>query len=850
MRKIRLGTILLICCLLLQLVPPVHAANVISRGKVNDLQWTLDSQGVLTFQGTGAIPDYIKHFEFNESGFHWEDRANPPWQFEGSTGRHLEGLIQEVIVTEGITGVGSGAFEGCPNLVRVSLPSTVQSIGTSAFRNCANLTNVQLPSSLKSMGNAVFYGCSSLSSIVFPSGVETVPPYTFRDCGNLRSVSLPNDIFRIEDCAFQNCTSLSSFNVPYTVHDIGVKAFYGCTSLSSVSLGQRLENIGEDAFANCNSLRSLSTMDHQRERIPAKSNNCNANNYTLSTSPTQSFLYQDGDELVRVEFANYQLFVERYTKDFQLLSSQSVRIDSKMFWGGFFAGDTYNFVFNGWENPEESKSAGVISVKKYSKNWNLINGMTLSNINTELPFYSGALRCVEADGILYVFTCHRMFQSEDGKNHQANLLFSIRESDLDLLDMHCVPTSDYGYVSHSFNQFMILDSQSRLVTLDHGDKVPRSLLLQRYSQLTGDGITSTSRRKDVEEAELLAIPNNTVAYQQTGVSIGGLAETTYGYVSVFNDNRNGGQNDSKSRNVYLSFTDRSNFSSQGTNLRQITSYGESTSAGTPMLVSTGLNGGYILWNEQQRATNGELVPTERIAYASYDAHGNVSSITTAAGSLSDCQPIVLDGKVVWYSTDGLSLTFYTLDSSGLKSFCQTPYKDNPENTWYHNAVQFVGSKGWFSPTDWTVFSPERTATRLDIAEALYRLDGCPQAQSAPFADVLSESYSFAPSWAAQNQILSGYGDGYFGPDDAVTREQLATILYHYAAYQGKNVSQRRSLAAFTDRETIHSWAEDALSWAYAVGLMSGSGPSTMSPLRELTRGELAAVLMNFQIKIL
>lgn len=967
MRKNRLLTILLVFCLLLQFTPPASAAAVVSQGTVGSLQWTLDSQGVLTISGTGAMQDYVEGIEFSKDGIRWIHTVSAHWIFDRNQGKSIGDLIKTVVVKDGVTSIGSAAFYGCKNLVSVSLPSTVQSIGTAAFKDCTSLTTIQMPASLQFLGDAVFYNCSSLTSVAFPAGLELVPIYTFYGCRKLQSVSIPAGTLGVDYSAFQNCESLTSIaipegilaladyafdgctalqsislpstligiatyafrnckslqavqlppsltyiwegafsdctslreiqlspslgylapavfyrcsalehiDIPASVDYIGYETFYGCQALQSVTLHEGLTTIGEeaflgctsltdinipnsiqevymDAFAQCSSLKSLVIPGHQRVTEPAFSANENQNNYLhYDLSPIQSYLYSDGSDLVRAEYASGQLYIERYSKDFVLQSSRTVTLDAGLIWGGLFIGDRYNFVFTGKENPSESDSAEVIYITKYDNGWNKLDETAITGANTHQPFAFGTLRCAEEDGILYVFTCHTMYDIGDGVNHQANMLFSVRERDLSVRDTHWEISGDYGYVSHSLNQFILIDSRSRLLTLDQGDTYPRAAILNRYEPLSGTGKIS-DYDSNIEYVHILEFPNNTTEYQRTGVSIGGLAETADGYITAYNDNRNGGQDDSASRDIYLSFTDKDNFSGSGTAIRKVTSYGSSESAGTPVLVSTGLDGGYVLWNEQQRNAKGDLIPTQRIAYVQYDADGNVTAVQTAAGALSDCPPIVQGGKVIWYTTDGVSLTFYTLDSTGLHRHCQAPYRDNPEDAWYHDAVQYVASKGWVRPKGWLFFYPEDLATRWLVAEALYQLEGCPKTEPYSFEDIPASDNSDgdAPSWAARNQIFSGYGNGNFGPRDAVTREQLAAILYHYAAYLGINVSQRADLSRFTDSADIHDWASEALSWANAVGLMSGSSGTTMSPLRSLTRGELAAVLMNFHRSIL
>ena len=121
----------------------------------------------------------------------------------------------------------------------------------------------------------------------------------------------------------------------------------------------------------------------------------------------------------------------------------------------------------------------VIRVVKYSKDWKRLGQTSLRGANTTIPFDAGSLRCAEYGDYLYIRTCHEMYaSSRDGKNHQANLTLTVRQSDMRLTDTYyIVMNNSVGYVSHSFNQFVLIDQERNIVTLDHGDAYPRSIVL-------------------------------------------------------------------------------------------------------------------------------------------------------------------------------------------------------------------------------------------------------------------------------------------------------------------------------------------------------------------------------------
>ena len=202
---------------------------------------------------------------------------------------------------------------------------------------------------------------------------------------------------------------------------------------------------------------------------PAQSRNIHKNDYTTWSKPVTSYLYGHNGGLTRVEYTGGQIVVEDYDSSFALQSSRTVPMELSL-WGGFFAGEDYNFLIFGQSNPSESDSAEVIRVVKYDKDWNRLGQASLRGANTTVPFDAGSLRCDEYGGYLYLRTSHEMYTSDDGLNHQSNLTMAVRQSDMSITDSYYdVMNISYGYVSHSFNQFVIVDEDGRLVALDHGD---------------------------------------------------------------------------------------------------------------------------------------------------------------------------------------------------------------------------------------------------------------------------------------------------------------------------------------------------------------------------------------------
>ena len=175
------------------------------------------------------------------------------------------------------------------------------------------------------------------------------------------------------------------------------------------------------------------------------------------------------------------------------------------------------------------------------------------------------------------------------------------------------------------------------------------------------------------------------------------------------------------------------------------------------------------------------------------------------------------------------------------------FTDVNENDWYYDAVKYVYANGLMSGVSDTTFAPNANTTRGMIVTVLYRMENQPNVTiDNSFKDVKStDYYGNAIYWAKQNNIVSGYNSTTFAPNDNITREQMAAILYRYAAYKGYSVDKTSDLSNFNDTSNISNYALTPIKWAVSSGLISGMGDSTISPLGNASRAQIATILMRF-----
>lgn len=207
-----------------------------------NLTWTFDeSTGELVISGTGAMTE---------------------WTYTSALWNRYDSSIKSVIITDGVTSIGSYAFYDCDNLTSVTISNSVITIGTLAFAWNDSLTSVTIGNSLTTICDGAFWGCTSLTNVILPDGATSIGDSAFRACNNLTSATIPDSVTSIGDCAFRDCGSLTSVTIPDSIISIGYSVFYCCESLKSVEIPDDVISIGDFAFLCCTSLTSIAIPDN------------------------------------------------------------------------------------------------------------------------------------------------------------------------------------------------------------------------------------------------------------------------------------------------------------------------------------------------------------------------------------------------------------------------------------------------------------------------------------------------------------------------------------------------------------------------------------------------------------
>ena len=342
--------------------------------------------------------------------------------------------------------------------------------------------------------------------------------------------------------------------------------------------------------------------------------------------------------------------VEYYDGNFNYTSSKTISQELPIF-GGFYSTGSNYFILSGAFNSEESDSFECYRLTKYDTSWNRISSCSVKGCNTYRPFYFGKNAAFDVSGSrMVVRACRTMYTNpNDGLNHQANIVFLFDISSMSLLDCkYKVSNSAYGYSSHSFEQYTKIDN-GHIIGTDLGDAYPRAVMVSYYP----GSITSNT----IGTAKCTIYYPLTVGgtYEQygnkTGIELGGLELSDSSYIVA---GTSLDQNNLGTSTTYNIFVAVSNKSSTSTSCKWITSNAEgSDDCYNPHLVKISSTRFALIWCQGNK-----------VQYTFIDGSGNkIDKIYSETGLIGRCQPILYNGKIVWFKYDDKRIKFFRIDAS-------------------------------------------------------------------------------------------------------------------------------------------------------------------------------------------
>ena len=523
-------------------------------------------------------------------------------------------------------------------------------------------------------------------------------------------------------------------------------------------------------------------------------------NYTIWSSTVSSYLTASPDGgLMRVQARALDgtLLVEYYDSSYNYQRTVTVPLSLPVFGAFYESADNY-YVLSGQNNTDHDDSVEVYHVTKYTKDWKALGSCGLFGANTAYPFDAGSARMVINGNYLFVRTCHEMYNG-----HQANVTFSVDTSNMNIVDKFTgIWNTSNGYVSHSFNQFIQVDNGT-LLGVDHGEGYPTALVLSKYVSDISSGNFQSGISTPCKSLTFMSLVNDTsIHYNYTGASLGAFEYSDSAYLIA-------GTKDTDStattRDVFITSMDKS---SGETFTHFYSNYaGTDDSALTPHLVKTGNNSFILLWSNQGY-----------VYYTAVDGTGQqVGTTHKMAGNLSDCAPIVSNGKVIWYTWKNQFNTFYEISLNDLSSNHAVRienghkynFADKAENALLTGTCRVCGYQKQFSvPVELDVRKKDASNTFYQEMKEIYQME------PGGTADILWYSY-FASANKDYDQItnwkISSSDESIVSIEQ--TGKNTCTITALKPGFATFTIQEKTNPSAvFTAKVYVNMISDDTASW--------------------------------------
>ncbi|HJI76863.1 MAG TPA: leucine-rich repeat protein [Clostridiales bacterium] len=791
--KKRLLSFVLAVLMIASLLPATAlAADIVDSGTCgaegdgSNLTWTLDSEGVLTISGSGDMYDY---------GF-----PSAPWH--GSRSR-----VKSAVIADGVTSIGSSAFNDCTSLTSVTIPDSVTSIGHDAFLYCTSLTSVTIPNSVTSIGEDAFYRCDSLTGIwvnegnnnyssdasgvlfnkdkttlvqcpgafaayTIPNSVTSIDSGAFYHCKSLTSVTIPDSVTSIGDSAFSYCRSLTSVTIPDSVTSIGEYAFYDCTSLTSVTIPDSVTSIGEHAFDGCTSLTSVT--------IPDSVTSIDNDTFEGCTSLTSVTI---PDSVTSIGVGAF----------FNCKSLTSVTIPDSVTSIGGSAFEKCKSLTS-VTIPDSVTSIGVGAFEDCTS----LTSVTIPNSVTSIGDWAFD-GCTSLTGI---------WVGESNSYYSGNASGALFNKDKTTL-VQCPGAFSGAYT--------IPDS----VTSIGGSAFEKCKSLT--SVTIPDSVTSIG---DYAFCDCTSLTSVTIPDSVTSIG----------------------------DNAFLgceSLTDVYYAGSEAQWKAIQISYGNNT------LLNANIHYNYVSHTHSYKAVVTAPTCTEK-GYTTHTCACGDSYVDTYTDALGHAWD---NGKVTKKPTETeTGVKTFTCTRCGetktevipaTGSVDVTEMFTDVSHSWADDGIRYCVTHQLMSGIGNDLFGPKLTTTRAQIVQILYNLEGEPKVSgTTPFTDLTQDWYQDAVLWAYQTGVVAGTSSTTFEPDRPVTREQIAVILMEYMTRVLKleRTWTPADLSIFPDAGSVSDWAKDAMADAVALGLISGAsngGQTLLEPQGSATREQVATILMEF-----
>ena len=765
--------------------------------------------------------------------------------------------MENVTIPSGVTEIPDNAFSGS-KIKSIDL-SDVTKIGAFAFKDCSSLENVIWPNNLESMGTSAFSDCSSLKSVDIKGSIATIPTSAFEGCIALETVSLSDGVEKIESLAFNlmdtNSPSLKVINIPESVASLGAGFLVNVKDNETLLIfeGDVLPTFEESEGIGALSGISGEEMNKPIVYYPASA----ANIYTASSSA----LVTAG--LVSANDSHGYALPE-------VQDSYSVEEGSVLNIGSYTCPTDAKIDVQSSDTTKVTVSAtdGTITVTGVSAGAATITAkITVNNVTIAEETYTVNVtpKPVPATGITLDRDSLSLYSNSSPSS--ATLTATVTpENSTDTVtwtsDDPTVATVDANGVVTA------VGNGTAIITATAGDySATCDVRVSTYVAPSTPDPSPTPTPEPEPETPAVSTDDNagtteTTAKPDVTVS-GGTASATVSDEMGEEIVNQATENDSATVIIAPEMDDDVTSTEVTLPSATVDSIGTDTNAdiviSTPVADVTLPNGGL----SDLASAGGDITVSASVDgnTVQFSVTANGEPVTEVTGGVTLVVPasdttagtvavIVYDDgtrEVVRKSVAGDDSVTIPLSGSATIEIVDNSkdFDDVSAGAWYSDVVDFASSHELFNGTSATTFSPNDAMTRGMLAAVLANLESADvSGMQSAFNDVHDEEwYSESVAWAAENGIVNGYGDGAFGPNDAITREQLAAMLYNYADMLGLDTTARVSLAGYNDQPS--AWATDVMQWAVAEGLITGTSSDTLDPQGTATRAQVAAMLQRF-----
>ena len=731
--------------------------------------------------------------------------------------------LETLEIPESVRILDSYAFISCENLYDITFNEGLKEINYEAFKGCSSLTDLSFPDSLTYIGKFVFQDCTDLSIVDFGDNLETINTGAFQDCTSLLEVHMPHTVTALGDEAFMGCTSLDTVTMSNGLTEMGSSVFYDCTALTDVTIGTALEEISGGAFWNCAALETI--------EIPA--NVRSLDNYAFISCDNLSdvILHEGLEEIGYETFKNCPSLTEIDLPDsLTYIGKFAFQNDLNLYTVRFGPNvETINTgAFQDCTNLQEVQMPDALTTlgDEAFMGCTSLRTVTMSDGLTDMGssvFYGCTFlsdvtigSSLEEIGNSAFWGCTALAYIEIPGNVRdlGKYTFTACES------LRTVVLNEglekIGY--ESFNNCEVLDDVT----------VPSTVTTVGKFAFSGcEGMSTLRFTGDAPELGKNCFEDVTA--------------TVY-----YPSNRSGWTSD-----ILLDYGGSISWSAYAA-----TGSNAARSAASPAAVravtvtshdTSGLSNSARYLLVIAKSADEPLLAADNLIYVA-------QFISDKSGNVTVDWPLNAAGYyIALYGEDGVTV----LQKAGTNTAGGGPcdggadcpgriYVDMPAaGNWAHAGIDYVTENGLMQGMGNSKFEPNTTMTRAMLVTVLWRYAGSPVDGVNTFTDVRDgQWYTQAIAWAAKNGVVNGVGNGKFDPNGLITREQMAAILYRYAANIGIDVSASTSLSAFPDGGRTSGYAVESVEWAVAVGLIQGVG-SQLQPRGNATRAQVATILMRF-----